>query len=468
MVKKIFDKIANRTRIGFLTAFTLLLISYLLTFISTQKIIEQAKGINHTNRIIHDLDNILGYITKGESAFRGYVISENKDLLAEYDESVQNTDSTIAVLKGLTKNNPTHQEDLDRLQHLIEEKYLLMEKLFSEFSTTPTITSGLLVRNREITSRMVNIEKHVYAMQASERRLWEMRSDRVSKYSNFIKTFNIASFIIALLLTIFSLLVYNKENKAKKEQKNKATVFREQLEKRVEQMADLNKELLELRNLEKYAVTGRLARTIAHEVRNPLTNINLSIEQLRSEVTSTESTQIFFDMVARNSDRINELLSDLLNSTRIAELKFEEVNINDVLNESLALAKDRIELKKINVLRNYDPHLHKISIDVEKVKIAFLNIIVNAIEATETEGTLTMSSENYNNRCVIKISDNGSGMSQEEVGRLFEPYFTTKEKGNGLGLANSQNIIIGHSGSIRGESEKGVGTTFTISFNFVT
>ena len=104
--------------------------------------------------------------------------------------------------------------------------------------------------------------------------------------------------------------------------------------------------------------------------------------------------------------------------------------------------------------------------DVEKMKIAFLNIIVRTIEAMNKNGVLEIITSKKGNRCIVKISDNGRGMPKEEVNRLFEPYFTTKEKGNGLGLANSKNIILGIKGSISVVSEPGKGTTFTINLSF--
>src|SRR5690606_36978413 len=98
-----------------------------------------------------------------------------------------------------------------------------------------------------------------------------------------------------------------------------------------------------------------------------------------------------------------------------------------------------------------------ISADIEKLKIAFLNIIVNAIEAMDTRGELVLETSSQGDKCQIKITDNGVGMSRDQVDKLFEPYFTTKDKGNGLGLANTQNIILGHNGSISGESTPGEG-----------
>jgi Signal transduction histidine kinase len=466
MVKKFFDKIANRTRIGFLAAFFLLVVAYILTFISTQKIITQDYWMNHTNEIIHSLDNIVGSINKGESLYRGYIITGNVQLLAQYDKNIKSTDSSVASLNTLVGDNDNQLKNIVTLRKLIKEKYKWIKGVIYTFLASRKVTPGLVKSYEEGMIKSINIENHVFKMQQEERDLWSERSQEVSKYSNLVKMFNVISIIIAILLTLYSIVVFNKENKAKKEEAEKAKSFRKQLEKRVEQLADLNKELIELRSLEKYAVTGRIARTIAHEVRNPLTNINLSIEQLRSEVPESETTNLFFEMVVRNSERINHLVSDLLNTTRVADLNFVKTSINDVLDGSINFASDRIELKQIKVVKNYDPEICDVFVDIQKIEVAFLNIIVNAIEAMEDNGVLTVGTQSKNNKCVVRISDNGKGMTKAQMGRLFEPYSTTKEKGNGLGLANSQNIILGHNGSISAESEPGVGTTFTISFNF--
>ncbi|GAC1427726.1 MAG: hypothetical protein NVSMB7_04630 [Chitinophagaceae bacterium] len=233
------------------------------------------------------------------------------------------------------------------------------------------------------------------------------------------------------------------------------------------ELRNVNKELLQMRSIEKFASTGRIARTIAHEVRNPLTNINLAMEQLKSEIGSTEDSVILFEMIQRNSNRINQLITDLLNSTKFAELSYGKTSINILLDESLELAKDRIALYNISVRKQYSTDICDVAVDKDKLKIAFLNIIVNAIEAMEPgKGILTITTRGEHNKCVIEIADNGSGMDKESLSRLFEPYFTSKPKGNGLGLTNTQNIILNHKGTIQGESEKGKGTTFIITLDF--
>jgi len=124
-------------------------------------------------------------------------------------------------------------------------------------------------------------------------------------------------------------------------------------------------------------------------------------------------------------------------------------------------------LKKISVEKKYAMEISDITADKEKLKIAFLNIIVNAVEAMPVEkGLLGLKTHSSENKCVITITDNGSGMDEETLSKLFEPYFTNKSKGNGLGLTNSQNIILNHKGSIEVESELGIGTSFIIFLDF--
>lgn len=465
MVKIFLDKIASRTRLGFLIAFFLLILSYFLTFLSTQKVINQANRVNQTNRIIHDLDRVLNYVIHGESAYKGYLLTKDSVLLKKYESNTSLADSTLKVLKIKVIDNKEQVANLNELIRLVEENIVRMKEFQTNASSnldTPSARIELRNRGRAVE----NIENQIVKMQLVESNIWQTRGQEVSEYTGLIKIFNTISIILAILFTLFSLVVYNKENKAKMEEASKAKDFRKQLETRIHELADLNKELIDLRSLEKYAVTGRIARTIAHEVRNPLTNINLSIEQLKTEVPETETTEMFFSMIVRNSERINNLVSDLLNSTRVTELKFVDVSVKDILNESLKTALDRIDLKQIKVVKDYEKQMCKVSADIQKLQLAFLNIIVNAIEAMENRGILTIKTSTEKEKCVVRISDNGIGMNKEELDKLFEPYFTTKEKGNGLGLANSQNIILGHNGTISAISEPGIGTTFTIILNF--
>jgi signal transduction histidine kinase len=462
MFKKSASKPIRRPRIGFFAAVFLLFLSYILTLISTRKESTQDFWMDHTNEVIHNLDNMVGFLEKSESAFRGYLITNDHEPLLKYESGKKMIDSTFSVLQDLTKENVSQQKNLDTLQSLIQAKYSWIENYIKNPVSLEKVSIENLNGNVEGIANAVAITNTISKMKQEEINLRNSWSDKISRYSGLIQVLNIISIIIAVLLIIYSLLIYNKEKKDKMKAAEKAEKYKQELQERVNELAKLNTELIELRRLEKYVVTGRIARVMAHEVRNPLTNINLACEQLRAE-TETEDSQIFFTMIKRNSERINQLVSDLLATTR-AELSFSPASINEILDDSLYLALDRIQLNQINVEKHFDADICSIPVDAEKLKIAFLNLIVNAIEAMDNNGKLEITTKNLPGKCLVKISDNGKGMQKSQLDRLFEPYFTTKEKGNGLGLANCHNIIIGHRGSITAESEVGKGTSFTITF----
>lgn len=243
--------------------------------------------------------------------------------------------------------------------------------------------------------------------------------------------------------------------------------YKKQLESKVQELQIANVELNELRSVEKFTATGRVARTIAHEVRNPLTNIVLATDQIRSNTGDNEETVLLLDMINRNATRINKMISELLTSTKFAQLQYSKINIKSLMDETIELAKDRIELKQINLNKTYSNPECVVYVDVEKMKIAILNVIVNAIEAMERDkGMLQIETETQgNNKCKIDIRDNGLGMNEETQQKLFDPYFTNKDGGNGLGLTNTQNIILNHKGSIQVASRMGEGSVFTITLN---
>lgn len=221
-------------------------------------------------------------------------------------------------------------------------------------------------------------------------------------------------------------------------------------------------------NLKKFSSTGRIARLLAHEVKNPLTTILLSADQLHMELPDSilsESGDLI-DVIRRNCDRINHLVTQLLDSTRFTELDTKTHSINTLLDESLDQVRDRIDFKEITVQKSYQTDICDIKVDGEKVKIALINLIVNAIEAMpEKTGKLLLKTSIKENQCRIEIRDNGEGIPKENLERLFEPFFTSKTSGSGLGLTNTQNIILSHGGTIRVKSDLGKGTSFLISFN---
>jgi two-component system, sporulation sensor kinase E len=213
---------------------------------------------------------------------------------------------------------------------------------------------------------------------------------------------------------------------------------------------------------EKLAATGRLVRTLAHEVRNPINNINLAVEHLRS-LELPEETALYLDITNRNSLRINELIKELLNSSRPSEMQMKESILQSVIDEIVNISRDRISLKNIDLQVDYPRDFIVVYCDPEKMVLALLNILTNAIEAIEhNNGRISIVVKKDKENVFIEIKDNGSGISEEKLPRLFEPYYTSKRNGIGLGLASTLNIVQVHGGAIEVNSEINKFTVFTV------
>jgi PAS domain S-box-containing protein len=218
---------------------------------------------------------------------------------------------------------------------------------------------------------------------------------------------------------------------------------------------------------EKLAATGRLVRTLAHEVRNPLNNILLSTEQLQTDHDGNldEGSELYLNIIQRNAQRISGLINELLNTSKPGEVVPEPRLFQTIIDDVIGSAIDRITLKKIRLDVQYPNEEVMIMADGEKLKLALLNIVINAIEAMEEGiGQLAISLQSLQQFAILKISDNGCGISEENIARLFEPYFTQKRNGMGLGLAFTLNILQAHKAGVDVSSKEQVGTTFTISF----
>jgi PAS domain S-box-containing protein len=219
---------------------------------------------------------------------------------------------------------------------------------------------------------------------------------------------------------------------------------------------------------EKLAAAGRLVRTLAHEVRNPLNNISLSVEQMQQDAKE-DTSLVYLDIINRNSKRINDLISELLNTSKPTEITLREHTLQMIMDDVIASAIDSLTLKRIRLLVDYPDEKLQIFADKEKLVMALHNIVVNAIEAMEEKnGLLSVSLEKTNESAILRIVDNGVGISEENISRLFEPFFTQKRNGMGLGLAFTLNIIQGHRAVIEVSSKPKEGTTFTVTFPLLT
>jgi PAS domain S-box-containing protein len=216
----------------------------------------------------------------------------------------------------------------------------------------------------------------------------------------------------------------------------------------------------------KLAANERLVRILAHEIRNPLNNIQLSAENLEIFLDNDENQKAMIGIIQRNSVRINHMITELLQATKTLELVFEKHSLQEMLEESLQIANDRIKLQQIKLNRTFLPSPLYILADKPKLQIAFSNILINAIESMEIEkGELSVSINESPNTYRVAIKDNGKGISQEHLSRIFEPFFTMKKNGIGLGLSAAYGIFQSHKATMQVESTLNNGTTFIMDFN---
>jgi len=457
----------NRNRWGYFIAFVLLLISYFLIFFIIGKLARQSESITHSYDIINTLESIKAEITDAETGVRGYAITKDFHYLKPYNTGSRNVIHLLVTLKALTAAYDPYLQRADSLARMINKRLSDLKKFIQDFERSGFVLTDEILSSRDTNKiLMENIRSLVQELKGEEQLTMDRRNEVLQRFFKSTTIITVVSLIIALVTIFYSLVMYNRQNKAKEEADRSVRAYSQELEARVNELKKVNGELEELRSIEKFASTGRIARTIAHEVRNPLTNISLAAEQLKETSGGNEDSDQLLGMISRNVNRINQLVSDLLTATKSQQLEFTSVNINDLVDEALDLARDRIELNRIRVEKHYDKSICQLSVDVEKIKLSFLNIIVNAIEAMEKDkGVLTITTYNAGSKCIIDFGDNGMGIDPETVQKLFDPYFTSKTNGNGLGLTNTQNIILSHKGNIHVRSFKGKGSNFIVTLN---
>ncbi len=216
---------------------------------------------------------------------------------------------------------------------------------------------------------------------------------------------------------------------------------------------------------EKLSALGRMAAGIAHEINNPLAGILLYATNLIKKIP-TESTIIKegLDIIIQETIRCRNIIQELLEFSREREPKKVLANINSIIEKALHFLENEFHLHHITVEKHLSPAIPDILLDVNQIQQVFVNFLLNAIEATEGHGVIKIKSFLIlNQRHVrIEIADKGMGISPEHINKIFEPFFSTKPKGTGLGLFVSFGIVQKHDGHIQVSSHPGRGTTFTI------
>src|SRR5689334_4514323 len=226
---------------------------------------------------------------------------------------------------------------------------------------------------------------------------------------------------------------------------------------------------IQLHQAEKGAVVGRLAKAIAHEIRNPLNYINLTLDHLRSSFAPSdqhkrETFVRLADQLKAEVARINRHITDFLKYSRPSTLDLQDVDLRVEAEHALRIVEARAQESGIQTQIEQDGPLPTIKADRESLRSVFTNLVINAVEAIDGQGgsvSIKLSKMGPNS-VKVEITDTGCGIGSQDIAKVFEPYFSTKETGTGLGLAIVKKAIDDHGGSINVVSKQGGGTTFTI------
>jgi len=455
----------KKIRTGYVIAFILLIISYFFIFRSTWTVQREYDRVTNSYKAENKIGELRNSIVEAETSVRGYYITKDQAFLKPYHETPENVSSIYNELKTLEAKNPKQLAKLDTIKQLIDLRLSLMKNNLAAFQQAGEQSTPEVEFNRRRGQAILDsIRTYTQHFIANEEQLMTERKDNLTGSFKTTQIIIFISLLTSIVAILYSLLTYNKESAARDESNKRNIQYQKELEAKIEELKTMDAEVRELKSMEKFTATGRVARTIAHEVRNPLTNISLAAEQLQDMAIQNSESSMLLDMISRNGIRINQLISDLLTATKAIELNIQKVSINKVLDKTLEMAADRLDLSQVKVQKDYAADICDVAVDEEKIKIAFLNIFVNAIEAMEkNKGILILRTKNAGDQCIIEIEDNGAGMDEDTLQKLFEPYFTNKTKGNGLGLTNCQNIIMSHRGKIAVDSKVGKGSLFTVT-----
>jgi len=272
-------------------------------------------------------------------------------------------------------------------------------------------------------------------------------------------------FVPATLISLLVAALLDQIERAKKAREDLSAVYNE-LAESVVQLQESQEQLIQA---EKLGSLGQMAASIAHEINNPLAGVLVYAQLLAKKLSRDTLTKKvgleYLEKMASEVDRSARIIRNLLDFARPSEPKLGDVNINAVIEDALGLVEHQAELGHVGLIKELYPSLPTVYADYDQLRQVLVNLVLNAVQATPSGGWVTVQTQPAQDGALkVEVRDTGSGITEENMKKLFTPFFTTKEKGQGvgLGLAVARSIIEKHCGSVDVESEEGVGTAFTV------
>jgi signal transduction histidine kinase len=218
----------------------------------------------------------------------------------------------------------------------------------------------------------------------------------------------------------------------------------------------------EMQRSERLTSLGRLVTGVAHELRNPIGVVKAAVQVMETEYANTEGIKEFTSVIKEQADRQNRVIQELLDFGRPSREMIQPVNINSLMEKVLTFTLPMLNQSQIRLAVSFDPELPKIMADPSRLKQVFVNLILNSIQAMPEGGSLTIRTYLQNDFLYTEFKDSGQGISPEDLPRIFDPFYTTKDTGTGLGLSISHQIVKRHCGTIHVSSTPGEGAVFKV------
>ncbi|SHI51582.1 Signal transduction histidine kinase [Malonomonas rubra DSM 5091] len=278
-------------------------------------------------------------------------------------------------------------------------------------------------------------------------------------------TTGIEQYLEILLYNIIGLLtgaLASREQKQKKQLEKTTNRLEESYAKLKSQADQLLETEEQLRRADRLSALGELSAGMAHEIRNPLGSIRGTAEILKEGMDKNDKRLEFAEILVKEVNRLDGVVRDFLNFARPADSEQKTVEICDALQEVATLTRQQAVKAKVEVSLYNDDQPKKVFGSLEQYKQAFLNLVLNALQAMPDGGTLGISCTRGQDKAIISFTDTGPGIPEDLQDRIFNPFYTTRSDGTGLGLAISHRIIDAHGGKLKVSSKPGAGACFSI------
>jgi len=239
-----------------------------------------------------------------------------------------------------------------------------------------------------------------------------------------------------------------------------------ELEAASEQLAQVNRELQDsfeqIKRADRLSAIGQLSASLAHEIRNPLASIDGAANLIESPQTTEETRAVSLAIIRKETQRLNCLLTNLLDFARPRKPEFQTTEPGRLIEAIAALAGPSAQQKGITLRKDVSPSAPAFECDPEQMKQVLLNLTINAVQAMSGPGEIVLWARHSDSSVSIGVRDHGPGIDAENFDRVFNPFFTTKESGTGLGLSVVHQIVTQHGGTVTAEKNPGGGVTFTL------